>query len=143
MSKVMSKVLFISKVFFLLVCFAIIFYLFLLMHKYYDFSVGRIILGFIPLFLVLFLFVISFFFRYNDLYFDLVCNFAFIMFFIIILRTFFDTNMVYLLRGHANYYYFESQLALIKILCYLMMLANVVLLIKDRKKHIIFKEEII
>lgn len=136
MVNIIKKVLFFSKMFFFLICFVIIFYLFLLMHEYYNFSTLNIIKGFIPLLFVLFCFIWSHFLNCKNIYYELVCNIIFIVIFVILLRTFFDVNMVYLLRGYANYYFFETHLRIIKMFCYLILFTNGLLILQRNIKKI-------
>ena len=137
MKKIINRILFVSKMFLFLFSFLMCFYLFLLMNNYDKFSVLSIILGFLPFFLVLLVFVFSWAFKkgVDNTIFNIVNLLAFIVILFVLIRTFFDKNMVYIVNKKINYYYFHHELPMIKTLLYLILLGNVLMLKRgDLKK---------
>lgn len=132
MKMIVNKILFGIKMFIFLFCFLMCFYLFLLMNDYDNFNLMSIILGFLPFFLVLIVFVVSWSFKrgIDNFIFNLVNVLAFGVILFILIRTFFDMNMVYIINRKINYYYFKHELPMIKALLYLILFGNVLIIKK-------------
>ena len=138
MVNMINKGLFYAKIILLLFVFTMTLYIMFMMQDYYGDQIGTLISTFLPLFMVLVIFVVSFFFKEgsNNTLFNVACFLAFLAIAIIDFRTIFDKNMVLWVRGNLNFYYFENQISQIKIFSYLIFLGNLILIYKEKKKDI-------
>lgn len=134
MLNMINKILFYAKIILLLFDFTITLYIMLMMQDYYGGNIGMIVSTFLPLFLVLIIFVVSLSFKKgsNNTLFNVVCLLAFISIAIIDCRTIFDKNMVLWVRGNLNFYYFENQIGQIRVFSYLIFLGNLILVYKEK-----------
>lgn len=136
MYDLINKILFYAKVILLLIVFSITLYILFLMQASYGNRILTIASVFIPLFLVLIAFVVSFFFQEGnrDTLFNVSCFIAFVAIAVIDFRTILDKNMVLSIENEVNFYFFENQLLQIKILSYLIFFGNAILIYKEKKK---------
>ena len=135
MKELINKILFYLKLIFLLISFSIIMYILFMMYDDYNTGIISILLMFIPLFLVLVIFVVSFFFKegHNHTMFNVASFLSLLAIFIISFRTLFDKNMVLWAKDGMNYYFFQNQMMQIKILCYAIFLGNILLIYQEKK----------
>ena len=136
MIQLINRVLFYGKTILLLISFSLVMYISFSWCDYYNYSLINILSIFIPFLMVLIIFVVSYFFNNtnNDLIFNLGCFLSLLGIIIISLRTILDTNMILWVKGNMNFYFFESQLKQIKILCYLIFIGNLLIIYKERKE---------
>lgn len=134
MLKVLNRILFYGKILFLLIVFTITLFICFRMQEYYQNQIWAIIRLFIPLFLTLSVFIVSFFFKEgdNNTLFNVACILAFVAIIIIDFRSLLDKNMLLLIEGNANFYYFQNQIIQIKILCYCIFFGNILLICKEK-----------
>ncbi len=137
MLELINKILFYLKVILLLIVFTLSLYIMLSMHAYYHSGIKDLLLVCIPLFLVLVIFVVSFFFKEGDTntFFNVSCLLALIAILIIDYRTIFDKNMLLWIRGNLNFYYYQNQMTQIKILSYGIFIGNLALIIQDKMQR--------
>ena len=136
MKQIINSFLFYCKIILLLIAFTLTLYIIFSMNAYYRHDVVNMFLVGLPLFLVLLFFVFSIF-KDNikeNLLFNIASVLGIIAIIIIDYRTIFDKNMVLLVRGNLNFYYFENQVSQIKIFSYLIFLGNLILIYKEKKK---------
>ncbi len=133
MIKLINKILFYTKVIFLLIAFIITLYILLMRMDINNSSILSIIPLFIPLFGVLCVFVLSFFLNKgdNNLLFNIGCVLVLLAIIIIDYRTLFDNNIISITKINLNY--FDGQTMRIKIILYLTIIGNIMLIIKEKK----------
>ena len=133
MIKLINKILFYTKVIFLLIAFIITLYILLMRMDINNSSILSIIPLFIPLFGVLCVFVFSFFLNKgdNNLLFNIGCVLVLLTIIIIDYRTLFDNNIISITKINLNY--FDGQTMRIKIILYLTIIGNIMLIIKEKK----------
>ncbi len=129
MLKIVNKIIFFLKVFLLLFDFIMTFYIMLMMNSYYENEILNIIFVCLPLFLVLIIFVVSFFFKEGDdnTLFNVSSFLALIAILIVEFRTITDQDMVMWEKISINFYYFRNQIKLIKILGYSIFIGNLLI----------------
>ena len=136
MKKGINSCLFYSKIVFLIIAFTLTLYILFSLNDYYHRDVVNILVTGIPLFLILLFFVLSLF--KDDVKDNIIFNLASILGIIAIIvidyRTIFDSNMVLWIDAKMNFYYFINNLDGIKIMCYLILLGNVLLFLKKDEK---------
>ena len=136
MKKGINSCLFYSKIIFLIIAFTLTLYILFSLNDYYHRDVVNILVIGIPLFLILLFFVLSLF--KDDVKDNILFNLASILGIIAIIvidyRTIFDSNMVLWIDAKMNFYYFINNLDGIKIMCYLILLGNVLLFLKKDEK---------
>ena len=134
MNNIVNKLLFYAKVIFLLIAFIVTLYILFMKMDIEGNSILSIIQLFIPLLLVLIVFVFSFFLNYgNDsMFFNVGCVLVLIAIIVIDYRTIFDKNIVSQYKLNINY--FDSQVMYIKIMLYLTFIGNLMLIFKEKKK---------
>ena len=134
MNNIVNKLLFYAKVIFLLIAFIVILFILFMKMDIEGNSILSIIQLFIPLLLVLIVFVFSFFLNYgNDsMFFNVGCVLVLIAIIVIDYRTIFDKNIVSQYKLNINY--FDSQVMYIKIMLYLTFIGNLMLIFKEKKK---------
>ena len=136
MKKGINSCLFYSKIIFLIIAFTLTLYILFSLNDYYHRDVVNILVIGIPLFLILLFFVLSLF--KDDVKDNIIFNLASILGIIAIIvidyRTIFDSNMVLWIDAKMNFYYFINNLDGIKIMCYLILLGNVLLFLKKGEK---------
>ena len=107
------------------------------MGEHLDNKLPFILALFLPLLLVLCVFVVSFFFdkgNKNTL-FNLSAILGFVAISIICFRTIYDQNMIIWAHHEMNYYYFENHLLPMKIFYYFIFIGNVLLIYQDKKER--------
>ncbi len=126
MLKIVNKTIFFLKVFLLLFDLIMTFYIMLMMNSYYENELLNLIFVCLPLFLVLIIFVISFFFKEGDdnTLFNVSSFLALITILIIDYRTICDQNMIMWEKVSLNFYYFKNQMNVIKALGYTIFIGN-------------------
>ena len=134
---IINKILFYVKIILLLLSFTLSLYIMMMMYDKYSTGIGKLFLLFIPMFLSLITFVVSFFFKdgNNSILFNVSSALALLAIVIICIRSLVDKNMVLNIKDGINFYYFENQLRQIKILMYMIFFGNLVLFYKERKKQ--------
>lgn len=134
MVKLINRILFYTKVVFLLIAFIITLYILLMRMDYNDSNALSIMPLFIPLFGVLSVFVFSFFLNKgdNNLLFNIGCVLVLLAIIIIDYRTMFDKNIISI--SEIKFNYFDSQSMRIKIMLYLTFVGNLMLIIKEMKE---------
>ncbi len=133
MDKIINKILFGVKIIFLLISFVITLYILFMRMDLYDLSFLSIFSLFIPLLLVLIVFVFSFFLNIgkDNVFFNLACVLVLISIIIIDYRTIFDSNIIS--NTKISIHYFDLAIGKIQIMLYLTFIANVLLIIYDKK----------
>lgn len=136
MDKLINKILFYIKIVFLLIAFVITLYILLIKMDINGLSVLSIFPIFIPLFLVLSVFVFSFFLNIgdNNIMFNVSCILVLLAIIIIDYRTIFDSNIISSTKININF--FDIQTHKIKIMLYLTFISNILLMIYEKKKKI-------
>lgn len=148
MTKIINGFFSILKFILLLVCFMISFYIIMNMYNRLEKNMLECIPTMLPFVLLLFLFLINFIFKQktvNDcLFYNITCCFAFIVILFAAYRSFFDGNMVMILKlGYKiNFNYFADVIAPMKSMLYLLIISNIFLIIVDvtsRKNKVVSK----
>ena len=136
MDKLINKILFYMKVIFLLIAFVITLYILLIRMDTYSYSVLSLFPLFIPLFLVLIVFVFSFFLNIgnDNMFLNIVCVLMLLAIIIIDYRTVFDSNIIS--KTKINLYFFDIQTSKIKNMLYSACISNLLLMILEKKKKI-------
>ena len=136
MTELINKIFFYTKVVFLLIAFAITLYILLMRMDINGLSIFSIIPLFIPLLLLLIVFVFSFFLNIgnDNIFFNLVCVLVLLSIIIIDCRTIFDSNIISNVKININF--FERQISKIKIMLYLTFISNILLVIYNKKNKI-------
>jgi len=136
MDKIINKILFYSKIIFLLIAFVITLYILLIRMDTYGLSALSIFPIFIPLFLVLIAFVFSFFLGIgkDNLFFNLACVLVLLAIIIIDYRVIFDNNIISDTKININF--FNLQTTKIKIMLYLTFVSNILLMIYEKIEKI-------
>ena len=134
MVKLINSILFYIKVIFLLIAFIITFYILLMRMDINKSNILSVLPEFIPLLGVLTAFVFSFFLnKGNDnLLFNIGCVLVLLAIIIIDYRTLFDRNVISLYKINLNY--FNGQVIRIKLILYLTIISNLMLIIKEKVK---------
>ncbi len=148
MTKIINGFFSILRFILLLVCFMISFYIIMNMYNRLEKSMLECIPTMLPFVLLLFLFLINFIFKQktvnNCLFYNITCCFAFIVILFAAYRSFFDSNMVMILKlGYKiNFNYFADVIAPMKSMLYLLIISNIFLIIVDvtsRKNKVVSK----
>ena len=143
MTKIINMFLSFLKVLLLLICFVLCFFIIFSMYQRLDKNYIEAIFNFIPFALLFILFSINFIFKQKSvnscLFYNVTCCFVFIVILFAVFRTFFDPNMVVMLRlgYNINFNYFADFIAPMRAMLYILCAANVLLMIIglfDRKK---------
>lgn len=137
MLKVVNRILFFSKIIILLFDFSLTLYIMLMLNSSREGELLNLFLTCIPIFLTLVIFVISFFFHKgtDNVIFNSCSLLALIAIFIIDFRTLFDQNMVMWVKDNINFYFFRNNVSLIKMLCYMIFIGNIILINNDYIKE--------
>ena len=148
MTKIINGFFSILRFILLLVCFMISFYIIMNMYNRLEKNMLECIPTMLPFVLLLFLFLINFIFKQktvnNCLFYNITCCFAFIVILFAAYRSFFDSNMVMILKlGYKiNFNYFADVIAPMKSMLYLLIISNIFLIIVDvtsRKNQVVSK----
>lgn len=134
MIKLINKILFYTKVVFLLIAFIITLYILLMRMDIDNSNLLSVLPLFIPLFGVLTVFVFSFFLnKGNDnLIYNISCVMVLLSIIVIDYRTLFDNNIISITKINLNY--FDGQTMRIKLILYLTIIGNLMLIIKEFKE---------
>ena len=135
MIKLFNRILFYTKVIFLLISFVVTFYILLMKMDYNNSGILSTMPVFIPLFCVLIVFVFSFFLNKGDsnLIFNISCVLVLLAIIIIDYRTLFDKNIISITEIKFNY--FDIETSKIKLMLYLTFVGNLMLIIKEFKEN--------
>ena len=136
MDKLINKILFYSKIVLLLIAFTLTLYILFIKVDLYELSITSILPLFIPLLLVLIVFVFSFFLNItkDNAFFNIACILVLIAIIIVDYRTIFDNNIIS--KTKINIYFFDLATNKIKIMLYLTFISNILLIIYEKKKKI-------
>ena len=136
MEKLINKILFCIKIIFLIIAFVVTLYILLVRMDVNELSITSVLSIFIPLFLVLTVFVFSFFLNIgnDNIIFNLTCVMVLLSIIFIDYRTVFDHNIIS--NAAINLNFFEIQTNKIIIMLYLMFISNILLIIYDKKNKI-------
>lgn len=136
MIKIVNKVFCIFKVFLLLISFVFSFFIVINMYRRLEKNMVDAIFNFIPFILLFLLFAINIILRQksvnNCLFYNITCCFVFGMILFSVYRTFFDRNMVVMIRlGYdINFNYFADMIAPIKAMLYILSFSNILLILE-------------
>lgn len=143
MTKIINIFLSFLKVLLLLICFVLCFFIIFSMYQRLEKDYVDAIFNFIPFVLLFILFSINFIFKQKTvnscLFYNVTCCFVFIVILFAAYRTFFDPNMVVMIRlgYNINFNYFADFIAPMRAMLYILCAANVLLMIIglfDKKK---------
>lgn len=135
MIKIVNNILSILKMILLLICFAFSFYIILHMYQRLEKNLIDSIFNFIPFILLFTLFAVNIVLKQksvNDCFFyNITCCLVFIMLLFSIYRTFFDRNMIVMIRmGYdINFNYFADMIAPMRMMLYLLSFSNILLML--------------
>lgn len=137
MTKIINVFLSYIKILLLLVCFVFSFFIILNMYRRLEKDVVVSIFNFIPYLLLFILFSINVICRQksvtDNLFYNITCCFVFIMILFAVYRTFFDNNMVIMMRlgYNMNFNYFADIIAPMRAMLYILCVSNVLLMFED------------
>jgi hypothetical protein len=136
MDKIFNRILFYTKIIFLLIAFTITLYILFMKMDTYELGITSILPISIPLLLVLIVFVFSFFFNIGkeNMFFNIVCVLVLLAIIIIDYRTLFDSNIIS--KTKLNFNFFNISETKIKIMLYLTFISNILLIIYEKKNKI-------
>ena len=133
MNKIVNWFLCFLKMLLLLISFVFTFYIIVNMYNRLEKDMIGAIYNFIPFVLLFILFAINLIFKQKKViectFYNITCCLVFIMILFSVYRTFFDRNMVAMIRlGYdINFNYFADMIAPIKAMLYILCLSNVLL----------------
>ncbi len=134
MNKIFNWFLCFLKMLLLLISFVLTFYIIVNMYNRLEKDMIGAIYNFIPFVLLFILFAINLIFKQKKViectFYNITCCLVFIMILFSVYRTFFDRNMVAMIRlGYdINFNYFADMIAPIKAMLYILCLSNVLLI---------------
>ena len=134
--RTINKIFFYLKIFFLLIAFSFSLYISFMRMDFMSSNMLAILPIFIPFLVLIIIFCVSMFnnYRINELYYNIASTLAFIAIIIITFRTIFDKNIIaYPAQINLNFY--NAQEGMIKVLLYLMILSNIILLYYQRRRN--------
>ncbi len=136
MDKVINKILFYIKIIFLLIAFTITLYILFMKMDTYELSILSILPMFIPLLLLLIVFIFSLFLNVgkDNTFFNIVGVLVLLAIIIIDYRTLFDNNIIS--KTKLNFIFFDTLVIKMKIMLYLTFISNILLIIYEKKKKI-------
>ena len=136
MEKLINKMLFGLKIILLLITFTVTLYILLIRMDSNNLSIFSVLPLFIPLFLVLIVFIFSFFLNVgkDNMIFNIVCVLVLLAIIILDYRTIFDSNIITNTKINLNF--FDIQTNKIKIMLYLVFISNILLFIYEKKNKI-------
>lgn len=148
MIKIINSIFSVLKVLLLLISFVFSFFIIINMYRRLEKNMVDAIFNFIPFVLLFILFAINIIFKQksvnNCLFYNITCCLVFLMLLFAVYRTFFDRNMVVMIRlGYdINFNYFADIIAPMRAMLYMLSLSNVLLMIenvqwKPKKKEVI------
>ena len=136
MDKIINKILFYTKMVFLLVAFTLTLYILFIRMDTYELSALSIFPLFIPLLLLLIIFVFSLFLNVgrDSIFYNIVCVLVLLSIIIIDYRTVFDSNIIS--KTNINLYFFDLATSKIKVMLYITLISNILLIIYEKKNKI-------
>ena len=146
MTKVINAIFSFLKVILLLVCFVFTFFIIVNMYRRLEKNMMDAITNFIPFILLFILFAINMIFRQksvnNCFFYNITCCLVFSMILFAVYRTFFDRNMVVMIRlGYdINFNYFADIIAPMRAMLYILCVCNILLMIEGINFSKIFKK---
>ena len=131
MFKVINKILFYTKIVLLLISFSLSLYLSFMRMDFMSSNILAIVPFFIPFFMLLILSVVGFAFDKGNknLLYNLSCVLSYTSIILISLRSLFDKNIIQY-GTTINYSFFANHEIKIKLLLYLMIIVNFILIFK-------------
>lgn len=138
MTKLLNYLLLGLKFILLLACFVITFFIMISMYNRLDKNVLDCIPTILPFVLLLFLFTINLILKQkytiNNIFFNLTCCLVFIVILVAAYRSFFDQNMVMIIKlgYNINFNYFADVIAPMRAMLYLLVLADIILIIVSK-----------
>lgn len=145
MTRVINGILSFLKVILLLVCFIFSFFIIINMYNRLEKNIVEAIPNFIPFVLLFILFAINMIFRQksvnNCLFYNITCCLVFGMILFAVYRTFFDRNMVVMIRlgYNINFNYFADAIAPMRAMLYILSACNILLMIDGINFSKLFK----
>lgn len=136
MTRVINGILSFLKVILLLVCFVFSFFIIVNMYRRLEKNIVEAIPNFIPYIILFVLFAINMIFKQKsvnrNLFYNITCCLVFGMILFAVYRTFFDRNMVVMIRlGYdINFNYFADVIAPMRAMLYILCACNVMLMIE-------------
>jgi len=137
MIKIVNTIFSFLKVLLLLVSFVFSFFIIINMYRRLEKDMIDAIFNFIPFVLLFILFAINIIFKQksvnNCFFYNVTCCLVFMMLLFAIYRTFFDRNMVVMIRlGYdINFNYFADVIAPMRAMLYILSVSNVLLMLVD------------
>lgn len=135
MIKIVNTIFSFLKVILLPICFVFSFFIIVNMYKRLEKNMIDAIFNFIPYVLLFILFAINIIFRQKSVnhcfFYNVTCCLVFAMILFSIYRTFFDRNMVVMIRlGYdLNFNYFADMIAPIRAMLYILSVSNIFLMV--------------
>lgn len=139
MSRTINFIFSLLKILLLLVSFVLTFYIIINMYQRLEKNMVDAIKNFIPFILLFILFSLNFVLKQKSVnscfFYNLTCCLVFTLILIAGYRTFFDKNMVVMVRlGYGiNFNYFADIIAPMRAMLYMLCLSNVLLMIEGYK----------
>lgn len=137
MIKIVNTIFSYLKVLLLLVSFVFSFFIIINMYRRLEKDMIDAIFNFIPFVLLFILFAINIIFKQksvnNCFFYNITCCLVFAMLLFAVYRTFFDRNMVVMIRlGYdINFNYFADVIAPMRAMLYILSISNVLLMLED------------
>ena len=147
MTKLLNYLLLALKFILLLISFVITFFIMISMYNRLDKNVLDCIPTMLPFILLLFLFTINIILKQketmNNIFFNLTCCLVFMVILVSAYRSFFDQNMVMItkLGYNINFNYFADVIAPMRAMLYLLVLADIILMIVSKMDQLKVKNE--
>lgn len=147
MTKLLNYLLLALKFILLLISFVITFFIMISMYNRLDKNVLDCIPTMLPFILLLFLFTINVILKQketmNNIFFNLTCCLVFMVILVSAYRSFFDQNMVMItkLGYNINFNYFADVIAPMRAMLYLLVLADIILMIVSKMDQLKVKNE--
>lgn len=135
MEKIINGFFSILKFLLLLVCFMVTFYIIMNMYQRLEKNIIECIPTMLPYVILLFLFILNFIFKQksvnNCMFYNISCCFAFTVILFAAYRSIFDSSMVMILKlgYHINFNYFADVIAPMKVMLYLLIISNILLIL--------------
>lgn len=135
MEKIINGFFSILKFLLLLVCFMVTFYIIMNMYQRLEKNIIECIPTMLPYVILLFLFILNFIFKQksvnNCMFYNISCCFAFMVILFAAYRSIFDSSMVMILKlgYHINFNYFADVIAPMKVMLYLLIISNILLIL--------------
>lgn len=147
MIKIINMFFSILKVLLLLACFMITLYIIMNMYHRLDKNMLESIPTMLPFVILLFLFIINFLFKQKMVnscfFYNISCCLTFVVVLYAAYRSVFDETMVMMLKlgYNINFNYFADVIAPMKAMLYLLIVANIILIVIGRLNYLIRKRK--